>query len=1715
MTYWLNGEAYLVQDSEKDPVYQFTNGNVINGEFTYEGTANKTRTNSIIVNWNNPQDYYRSRSEIVELEENLQKDNEFIKPEETTAFGCTSRGQARRLGKWKLLTNNWNTNTVSFSTSLNAAFLRPGDIIQVIDQHKEGKSWGGRVSASSSTTAINIDRKPTGFADGTGTNGGETGYSVADYRLTISYVGYKATLAQDTAVIDIEGTNTSFVRGQEISTWRDTDGIIGTTTAVGSTSGSSKTVTLTAANDDIKTGMLVTGTGITAGDTVEGIDGTTLTLSTARTVSAATLTFGWEDADGDITVKNEELAASVFDVDGNLVFVQWTPFTFTETQTLNEVSNSGKTLTVASAFNAAPTQEAIWVISRAALATGKTKKEAKLFRVMAIAENDRSNFEITCLEYNSSKFDAVDKNEALTQDRQIYLPDSFKAVPAVENIRAIPSIRTGGTDQGNYNVLTVEWDPAMSTSDDGVKLPYNSVRHYQVEFSKDNAKWFGAGSTPNTDIELDAANIISGTYYFRIYTTSLNGVRSPVAESGAVTVNFNKAVGPAEGKVGQGTHWINFIGNNSGSFSLNASTGKVSFSPVNFYHNDGNNEHTVTSQAQLDFSGLTGSNTDNNGANTGYVYFDQSASAFKAIAFDEVSGQFYPVGSSVFATATGTLTADLTSQATKWTGLDSTAFSSELKVGNVFKYTKSSTDYYHRVLEIESNSVLYSEQPTTNTITNADNQAFSKPSFLADYLSTSADTIMGKVVKDGSNAYTLQRYGTSQGEPGYSVFGTNESHTFSADSSGAISNSNYTAYTNDFTVKKGEQSFTYASSGTAQNTFSITLQSKTGFSNNADINISGAGQITIDDNSLDSVDAATATLRLTDLGTGQIITDRVLSFAKASDGTDGQAGDNAKVVVVSPSSHVMFKESLVENEADAGGIVNIYHPNQITIKAQTANTTADGVWSTSAGTLTSKVSTHTGPSCVVTAANMVDGMTVTYTLHSDDGSSSDSVTLELLDAVEGGVTVVLTNEAHTLPASAAGAVSDYSGSGTNIKVYEGAGMLDYDGTGTANGHWKVTVGNAAEGTLTEGSASSSGSGNVRFATIGAHSGAANGVDQYLIPYTITGKTSRGTGFTHIKYQTITKSKTGDAGSDGQGVRVETIFKKNDSSLTSTTGGSFSNPLTGNTDWSLSMPALSSDGDIAYAATRTFTSDGQSPQDSTWTTPVAVLTRTNGTNATALTITSTQANTPSSGRTTINFSDGSSFIVDNGQNGADGDGLDVIYKTASSTPSTPSASSGAPSGWSFTIPSEPSGSNRIYVSFGVRTNNTGNYTWSAARILSGADGDDGAPGANGTNAKVVYYGKTGAARWSTAPSDPSGNITSTSTGNNVWTTASLSNSGTVQVWQSTGTDASGSWVWSKPFMWFDRSVVDNLFINEFGLDLDLSGLAILNLTDSSYNNTTVTNSLVWGSISATTGSTAASFSSLDNGTNFTGYNTTGEIAITHPTLGTFEANYAWAKGTGASNGQVTSFTLTNNTTGNDEWTSSSFGSAAESKTITVTHEASSNTIVMACSVSIINLGSGGGSGGGGGGGCFLPETLVDLPGDMKKEIQDIKIGDYVRTEHDHDQVDGVAQVTNIGSITVDSYYLLNQELGLTAGHPIWVEDKGWACIDPGDYYKECKQLNHVIDLEPVELEIGDKTTNGEVEILNKIDEQQEVWWITVDNTHTYYVNGKLVHNGGKQ
>ena len=58
-------------------------------------------------------------------------------------------------------------------------------------------------------------------------------------------------------------------------------------------------------------------------------------------------------------------------------------------------------------------------------------------------------------------------------------------------------IRAAGTG-GTINSLVVDWDPA--TNSDGSL--YTSVRHYEVEFSKDNEKWYKAGTNQSTDHEI-------------------------------------------------------------------------------------------------------------------------------------------------------------------------------------------------------------------------------------------------------------------------------------------------------------------------------------------------------------------------------------------------------------------------------------------------------------------------------------------------------------------------------------------------------------------------------------------------------------------------------------------------------------------------------------------------------------------------------------------------------------------------------------------------------------------------------------------------------------------------------------------------------------------------------------------------------------------------------------------------------------------------------------------------------------------------------------------------------------------------------------------------------------------------------------------------------------------------------------------------------------
>lgn len=158
LIFWASGSVQVAQDAPGDSEYLFTPANVVDGMFNYTSSATRARHNVAIVSWNDPAKHYQSTREFVTDEPGLAA--HAYNPVEVAALGCTSQGQAQRFGRWKLITERLETETVSFSTGLEGALRSPGAIITVQDPYRAGKRLGGRV-VSATTTAVRLDADVT------------------------------------------------------------------------------------------------------------------------------------------------------------------------------------------------------------------------------------------------------------------------------------------------------------------------------------------------------------------------------------------------------------------------------------------------------------------------------------------------------------------------------------------------------------------------------------------------------------------------------------------------------------------------------------------------------------------------------------------------------------------------------------------------------------------------------------------------------------------------------------------------------------------------------------------------------------------------------------------------------------------------------------------------------------------------------------------------------------------------------------------------------------------------------------------------------------------------------------------------------------------------------------------------------------------------------------------------------------------------------------------------------------------------------------------------------------------------------------------------------------------------------------------------------------------------------------------------------------------
>ncbi|HDZ7376590.1 TPA: DUF1983 domain-containing protein [Escherichia coli] len=152
---WDGQRLTVMIDAPQDPIATITNANVVDGAFTRSSIARAECYNAVIVSWTDPENGWEQSKEYVADDDLIARDGY----NETTleAFGCTSRGQAHRAGKWLIETAKREPSKFTFKMARDAIHFTPGDIIEILDNNRAGARLGGRIVANNGKV-ITVDK---------------------------------------------------------------------------------------------------------------------------------------------------------------------------------------------------------------------------------------------------------------------------------------------------------------------------------------------------------------------------------------------------------------------------------------------------------------------------------------------------------------------------------------------------------------------------------------------------------------------------------------------------------------------------------------------------------------------------------------------------------------------------------------------------------------------------------------------------------------------------------------------------------------------------------------------------------------------------------------------------------------------------------------------------------------------------------------------------------------------------------------------------------------------------------------------------------------------------------------------------------------------------------------------------------------------------------------------------------------------------------------------------------------------------------------------------------------------------------------------------------------------------------------------------------------------------------------------------------------------
>lgn len=360
-------------------------------------------------------------------------------------------------------------------------------------------------------------------------------------------------------------------------------------------------------------------------------------------------------------------------------------------------------------------------------------------------------------------------------------------------------------------------------------------------------------------------------------------------------------------------------------------------------------------------------------------------------------------------------------------------------------------------------------------------------------------------------------FGVQQGSDAITIIVSNEAHTIPSQADGSASVftgsgttiqvfKGATPIPYDDTVSYADPSFRVSAAAT-----NVTAGAISGVDNTA----------TIADLTAMTAVSGNLTLTITVVDETETEYTKIQSFAKSLAGADGSGGTNAVVVKLTSNDYSI-------NYAATG------------ITPSPANFTLTG---TSQGIDTPFYTFRaTDEAGSILQASSIDNTLVISSptnyfsppnnywvgVSDTDGGSIlafDTITISAIKPGADGTagldayTIVVFNEAHTLPASSTGVVSSYTGSGTTIEAYYGATKLTHTTSTPGAGQFKVT----ASGSNVTAGAVSTVSGNAVVANASSMS-----ADIAIVTLAINLENLLSTN----KFQTLTKSKQGATGADG-------------------------------------------------------------------------------------------------------------------------------------------------------------------------------------------------------------------------------------------------------------------------------------------------------------------------------------------------------------------------------------------------------------------------------------------------------------------------------------------------------------------------------------------------------------------------------------------------------